>query len=163
MEKQPKLNLPKPRLAVFLDAVALLVFAALLMCLFGQFASLPDKVPGHYNGAGEVDRWGSKIELFILPIIGAAMWVFMSITEKYPHTFNYLNFSKEKAEAHYVNGVLMMNVLKNEIVLLFSFLTYQNIQVAIGKAEGLGAGFMPIFLAVIFGTVLLFMIRMVRI
>lgn len=28
---------------------------------------MPDKVPMHYNAAGEIDRWGSKYENFIFP------------------------------------------------------------------------------------------------
>ena len=30
---------------------------------------LPDKVPMHYNSEGEIDRWGSKYENLIFPII----------------------------------------------------------------------------------------------
>lgn len=126
MDKQPKIDVPKPRLAVFLDAIALLSFTGMLIFLFSQFGSLPDRVPGHYNGAGEVDRWGNKMELIILPIIGAALWIFMSVMEKYPHTYNYLNFTEKNAEAQYKNGIMMMNLLKNEIVFLFSFITIRT-------------------------------------
>jgi len=31
--------------------------------------SLPDKVPMHYNYTGEVDRYGSKMELLLIPIL----------------------------------------------------------------------------------------------
>ncbi|MBQ8966540.1 MAG: SdpI family protein [Ruminococcus sp.] len=30
---------------------------------------LPDKVPAHYGVTGEPDRWGSKYELFIFPVL----------------------------------------------------------------------------------------------
>lgn len=30
---------------------------------------LPDQVPLHWNAAGEVDRWGDKIELWIIPFL----------------------------------------------------------------------------------------------
>ena len=30
---------------------------------------MPDLVPIHYNVAGEIDRWGSKYENFIFPIL----------------------------------------------------------------------------------------------
>ena len=160
--KQPKINIPKTRFETFLDAVGIISYITLIVYLLAQYGALPDSVPGHYNAAGEVDRWGSKTELFILPIVAAVLWVPMTILEKYPHTYNYLNLREDNFEAQYKNGKLMMNVLKNEIVLLFSWITYQNIRVAIGESEGLGAAFLPVFLAVIFGSLFIFMFRMLR-
>lgn len=43
-----------------------------LVYLFINWSVLPEKVPAYYNALGEVDRWGSKGEILILPIIGAA-------------------------------------------------------------------------------------------
>lgn len=42
--------------------------------------SVPDKIPMHYDFQGNVDRYGSKYELFIYPalmILMAVMWMFM--------------------------------------------------------------------------------------
>jgi uncharacterized membrane protein len=38
---------------------------------------LPDQIPAHYNLAGEVDRWGSKYESLILPIMALMTGLFM--------------------------------------------------------------------------------------
>lgn len=38
---------------------------------------MPDSMPAHYNFEGEIDRWGSKYENFIMPvfiIVMAAVW-----------------------------------------------------------------------------------------
>lgn len=82
----------------------------------------------------------------------------MTVLEKYPHTYNYLNLTEDNAQAQYKNGRLMINVLKNEIVILFSWINFQNIRVASGEAEGLGSFFLPVFLVILFGTLLFFMI-----
>ena len=142
--------------------MTLLIFLAVIIYLVIQFPSLPDRVPGHYNASGTVDRWGSKIELLILPIVAAGLWTLMTIVERYPHSYNYLNLRKDNIEAQYRNAVLMINVLKNECVLLFSFLIFQGIRVAAGEAEGLGAFFLPIFLVVILGSMVIFLIKMLR-
>lgn len=162
LKEQPKIDIPGTGFGSFLNAVSVLVFLTMLVYLFVQYGALPDQVPGHYDGAGQVDRWGGKEELFLLPLIGAALWIGMSVLEKYPHTYNYLNLTEENAEAQYKNGRLMINVLKNEMVILFSWINFQNIRVALGEADGLGSFFMPVFLAVIFGSILFFMIRMLR-
>ena len=39
----------------------------LVVCIL--FSSLPEKIPMHYNFNGEINRWGTKYESFILPII----------------------------------------------------------------------------------------------
>lgn len=38
---------------------------------------LPERIPAHYNLAGEIDRWGSRLELLILPLfclISGLLW-----------------------------------------------------------------------------------------
>lgn len=162
MKKQPIMKIPKSSFAKFLDGLTVMIFLAVVIYLITQYSTLPDRVPGHYDGEGNVDRWGSKMELWILPIVGAVLWIPMTILERYPHMFNYLNLKEDNIEAQYRNGQLMVNVLKNQSVLLFSYLLYQSIQVANGAAEGLGVLFMPVFLAVIFGSIIIFMIRMLR-
>lgn len=43
------------------------MFSIILTAVALQF--MPDSVPMHYNAAGEIDRWGSKYENFIFPIL----------------------------------------------------------------------------------------------
>ena len=47
---------------------------------------MPDKVPMHYNAAGEIDRWGSKYEQLIFPItiiiLAFIMYLFIHFYEK---------------------------------------------------------------------------------
>lgn len=160
--KQPKIDLPKSRFELAFDAIGLAFYILSVVYLVSVFGNLPDEVPGHFNASGEADRWGNKMELLILPLVGGSLWLLMTIVAKYPHTFNYLNLREDNIEAQYKNGRLMMNVLKNEIVLFFSFITYQTIQIAQGAAEGLGAVFLPIFLIAIFGSVFVFMYRMLK-
>ncbi|WP_269078924.1 DUF1648 domain-containing protein [Planococcus halocryophilus] len=130
--------------------------------MFTQWDSLPEKVPVHYNEMGNVNRLGNKEELFLLPLLGTILWVVLTILEKYPHLYNYLNLTNDNRVTQYKNGKLMVNVLKNELVLLFSFLILQSVRVATGAAEGLGAAFGTIFLTVIFGNILFFLIRILR-
>lgn len=162
MKKQPKIIMPGSVLETFLNTVSVLIFFVMLVYLFVQYSTLPDQVPGHYNAAGEADRWGGKSELFLLPIIGAALWVGMTVFEKYPHIYNYMNLKEENTVAQYKNAQLMINALKNEIVILFSFISVQTVRVASGAEDGLGIVFMSIFLVVVLGTVLYFMWRMWR-
>lgn len=162
MTKQPKIEVPRSSFETFFNVVGVLIFTATLLFLFLQYGDLPEHVPGHYNEAGKADRWGSKGELHWLPLIGACLWIGMTILERYPHTFNYINLTEENVEFQYKNGRRMINVLKNEMLILFSYITVQSIRVANGTAEGLGVLFLPIFLLIIFGSLLFFVMKMLR-
>ena len=44
---------------------------------------LPDKVPMHYNSEGVIDRWGSKYENLLFPIIIIALTLFWHLFIRY--------------------------------------------------------------------------------
>ena len=43
---------------------------------------MPDKIPAHYNMSGEIDRFGSKYELLIYPVIIFIMNIFWVVIIK---------------------------------------------------------------------------------
>ncbi len=51
-----------------------LVIAVMFAVTIAAWSSLPETVPTHWNAAGEVDGWGSRNSLFIMPAVGAGMW-----------------------------------------------------------------------------------------
>ena len=60
---------------------------------------LPDTVPLHYNAAGEIDRWGSKFEHFLFPVLILVFVLLMQITSYYQKkkTFEPGTLPKDKA------------------------------------------------------------------
>ena len=56
--------------------VNLILIMIVLASTLVAITFLPDTVPVHFDIAGEVDRWGSKYELLILPAALALIWVF---------------------------------------------------------------------------------------
>ena len=159
---RPKLNLKITLLEVFLNSLAIAVFIGSTVYLISSWTTLPSEVPTHFNGVGEVDGSGSKGVLIILPVISLIMWVGMTILEKFPHMYNYPKSPEGNERAQYLNARLMINVLKNVIVLDFSYLTWKSIQIALGHQDSLGAWSMPIFLLLIFGPMAYFVVRSFR-
>ena len=53
-----------------------------LLITFAVLPFLPEKIPAHYNFAGEIDRWGSKFETLIFPLVTIAMGFFMLFMAK---------------------------------------------------------------------------------
>lgn len=163
MQKRPKLNLKITPLELILNGVTLVLFIGSMVYLLFVWQSLPSEVPAHYNALGEVDRWGSKWEMLILPIIATVLWIGMTILEKYPHVYNYINLTEDNVRNQYLNVRLMVNVLKNIITLVFVYLNWKDVQVALDNEHGLSVWFMPIFLTLLFVPIVYFIIRSVRI
>jgi len=159
---KPKLDIPKSAFQKIFDIITMIVFAAGIVHLFVVWGQLPDQVPAHYNAAGEVNRRGSKWELILLPIIAAFLAIFMTFLEKHPEWHNYMNLNENNIEFQYKNSILLLNVIKNECVLLFVFVDYNIVQVALGKAESLGILFLPIFLVILLGSMLFFIVRSIK-
>lgn len=57
-------------------AVALTLLGFVLAGIF--FSLAPEQIPVHYNAQGEVDRWGSKYEYLILPVINLVSGVVLA-------------------------------------------------------------------------------------
>lgn len=144
---RPVLHLPRTKSEWIADILGLIFFISSIIFLMIAWSTIPDQVPGHYNAAGEVDRWGSKYELFILPIIGVFLWLMMAIFEKFPHIHNYpARINEANAEAFYITSRKMLNATKNICLILFGLILIQSIRVALGWTDSLGIWFLPVFL-----------------
>ena len=53
-----------------------------------EWASLPDRIPAHFDVAGKVDRWGSKAELLVLPWISILMMAGLEWVSRHPKLWN---------------------------------------------------------------------------
>jgi uncharacterized membrane protein len=82
------MKLKKNKFNIFVEIVCLILLIGVLIFLFLNWNSIPDRIPGHYNAMGEIDRIGSKKELLVLPIIGWLMYLGMTVVEKYPQIWN---------------------------------------------------------------------------
>ena len=165
MEKdiRPKLQLEKTKIEKSLDLICAIIFLANLVYLLAEWSHIPSQVPTHFNALGEADAWGNKGSLLILPFISVILWGGLHALERYPHSFNYLiQITPENAERQYKNARLMLNLMKNQMVLLFIYISYASIQVAKGESSGLGVWGLPVSLVVIFGTIIIFSIRSFR-
>jgi uncharacterized membrane protein len=151
----------RPRIDIKWDGVdwTLEVIGAVgLLLIFGYAASnyhdLPDVIPSHFNASGVADGFSDKILLWILPLIALLLYAALSMVLRYPHVFNYtVEINEENAGRQYRNAVLMMRILKTVIVMTFGYLTYATIQNGLGRMDGLGSWFLPVFLTGTFGTI----------
>ncbi|WMM89385.1 DUF1648 domain-containing protein [Heyndrickxia coagulans] len=143
--KRPKLKIPKTKSEWFWDIIGYLFFFGSIIFLVSVWGKLPEKVPGHYDASGKVDRWGSKWELLILPGVGAILALLMQVLEKFPHIYNYPDrLNESNAKQFYVHSRKLLNQLKNICLIFFALILLESIVIAMGWDNGFGKWFLPI-------------------
>lgn len=134
----------------FLGAVGLLLMFAMIA---QYWPSLPERIPSHFGVSGQPDAWSGKGTLLILPLLSAALYVGLTVLSRYPHVYNYMwPITPQNAATQYCLARQLIIVLKTEIVWIFAYVNWQTIQTALGRAQGLGQAFLPIFFLIIFGS-----------
>lgn len=152
--KRPVLRLPLSNCEKVIEVLSAIGVLLIFLIVITSWESVPGRIPTHFGSSGLPDAWGGKGSLVFLPIVVLVLYLLLSIVSKYPHTFNYpLKITEENARVQYQNARHLMAFLKTEITWSFTYIQWKTIQVAFGKAEGLGNIYLPILLIVIFGTI----------
>ncbi|KKI89165.1 membrane protein [Bacillus sp. SA1-12] len=127
------------------DIIGYSSYAASIIFLIFVWSILPGKVPGHYNASGEVDRWGSKWELLILPLVGAVIIVIMQVLERFPEVHNYPErLKKMNAAQFHLHSRKLVNQLKNICLVLFALILFESVSIALGWGSGFGKWILPV-------------------
>lgn len=72
-------NMWRDRIHLFMFGLNLILIAGAFYWVYYMTQSMPDRIPMHYNLGGEVTRYGSPKEHFLLPGIGLATFIFMTV------------------------------------------------------------------------------------
>jgi Protein of unknown function (DUF1648). len=161
--KRPKLNIPNSNLENILGIIAALVLLTTWIYLIGSWGKIPRQIPTHFGFSGKPDSWGNRGAILTLPIITSLLYILLTITSKFPQYYNYIvDITEENAKRQYQNARTLMAWMAVEITVVFSYLEWKSIQVAMNKSNGLAVYFLPIFLLFIFGTLGFYTYRMFK-
>ncbi|MGX6444278.1 DUF1648 domain-containing protein [Neobacillus sp. K501] len=157
--KRPTIDIPKTKSEKVWDMIGYSYLIGTLLFLVIVWGNLPDQVPAHFNGSGEVDRWGSTWELSILPIISLLLLAMMQFFEKHPEWHNYpARLNESNAKAFYLLSRKMMNILKNICLLILQTIQLESFAIAFGWFNGFGIWFLPaVFIAALLPILILAM------
>ncbi len=138
-----------PRLCTVLG---LLVLLAVSVYLAVRWHALPESVPLHYNAAGESDAFGRRASLLFPLLFGWLLFGMLSF-------FGWLAplKSPQSPQAVQAAAAELCSVLKLLIALDFSYITIQA-----ARGSDLGRWFLPVYFGLLFGAILLFVLKMLR-
>ena len=151
MKERPKIKLQLTLFDTIIEVSSYLALVAFWVMTIFAFTILPESIPTHYNGLGEVDGYGPKATIFFLPVLGTVLFAFLTYIVKKPETFNYtVEITEENALAQYTNATKLLRFMKLALLILFIVIDYKTITTSNGASDGLGKWFLPFTIALIF-------------
>ncbi len=141
-----------------MQTICLVLMVGVTVYLIAGWTSFPDQVPMHYGGSGEIDRWGAKGEIILIVLLWWGMYLVLSAVERFPQIWNTgVRVTLQNQEKVYRILKYMIVTLKLIVTIFFAVLI-----VYITVCRPLGGWYTPAFVAVVFGDMVFWMIRLVR-
>jgi uncharacterized membrane protein len=135
---------------VALELVAVLLILATAAFLLIRWPLIPEQIPGHYNAAGQIDRWGGKSEIIVLPAVAIILYGLLTAISFFPSLWNVpVAITGNNKRGVYSRMKTMLLILKAEMLAVFSFLAVNT-----SMAKPLPNWLLPLSLAVVFGSVI---------
>lgn len=115
---------------------------------------LADRVPTHFDAAGNPNAWGSPTGMILLPILAAGLYLLLSVVARFPGAFNYpVRVTPENLQRLQSVTLDMIAWLKTELVCLFAVLQWAFVQAARTGNGSMFPKIVPLFIVAIFATV----------
>lgn len=141
-----------------INILCLVIMIGTIVWLAVIWDRIPDEIATHFDYAGNPDSYGSKSSIIVLPIFAWLLYGIMVFVELIPGAWNTgVKVTPENSERVYGIIKSMLVFLKLYIVILFTVITIFS---ALGK--GLPVWLLPVELIVIFGTIIVSIVRLYR-
>jgi uncharacterized membrane protein len=119
LERRPVIKLSLSVSDKIAELSALLTLFVLWALVLLNYQHLPETIPNHFNASGQANGYGPKSSIFTLPILGAILFVLITLVNRFPQFFNYLNkITSENALEEYTTATRMLRYLKLFILII---------------------------------------------
>lgn len=140
------------------NLISLLSVVGIVLYIIITWKDIPDMIPGHYNIAGEIDKYSSKNSIWIILVVQILLFTMMSVLERFPNIWNTgVKITDKNREVVYTTLRNMQTYLKMMIMLYFSYMTFQSI-----AGERLNSISVFVFLILVFGGMAIFLAKIFK-
>lgn len=141
-----------------INILCLVIMIGTIVWLAVIWDRIPDEIPTHFDYAGNPDSYDSKTSIIVLPIFAWLLYGMMVFVELIPGAWNTgVKVTPENSERVYGIIKSMLVLLKLYIVILFTVITILS-----ALAKSLPVWLLPVELIVIFGTIIVSIVRLYR-
>ncbi len=144
-----------------MEAVALAALAWMFAWIGMNWAALPDLVPRHFSG-GVPDAWGAKGSVWVLPSIAAVLYGVLTVLAFFPRIYAtpFTVDRNDPAVRHLLTQ--MMIATKMVLGLVFAYVNWARLRVALGEAEGIGRLMLPLVMVAFLAPAAVYALRLRR-
>ena len=144
---------------IIMEVLGLVMLIGTPLYLVIRWPSIPDKLPMHYNFAGEIDRWGGKGEVLFLVVMVWILYLMISLVEHFPSVWNTgVQVTPENRMRVYRTLKYMVKTLKLAMTLVFTFLIFNTV-----AGTPLPGWFTVVHMILIIGDLAFWLIRLYRV
>ena len=144
---------------IIMEVLGLVMLIGTPLYLVIRWPSIPDKLPMHYNFAGEIDRWGGKGEILFLVVMVWILYLMISLVEHFPSVWNTgVQVTLENRMRVYRTLKYMVKTLKLAMTLVFTFLIFNTV-----AGTPRPGWFTVVYVILIIGDLAFWLIRLYRV
>lgn len=137
----------KHRLDKVMNRLSLLLLFGTAVFLAIFWRHIPEEIPMHFNAAGEIDRWGPKAGLLMLPVITWLIYGLLTVVEQIFRIGN--AGAKTTAKNQKQAYALLGHLFSTQKLLFVAMFTCITLWCALALA--LPVWFLPVTLGAVFG------------
>ena len=153
-----RIRLPYTLVQMIMEGASLVGFVGAMLYLAAIWRGIPAQIPTNYDAAGVANAMGGKGSLIFLMAVNAATYLTMTAVGFFPGVWNTpVRLTPENTVPVLSRTRSFLCLIKLYVVAMFGY-----IAVAMARSQPLGAWFLPVTLILMFGTIGVYMVRMVR-
>jgi len=125
---------------------------------------LPGRIPTHFDAAGNANAWGPPSTLMLLPIVAAGVYLLITALSQLHSAINLpVRVTPQTRGQIEALTLQMVAWFKAELVCLFTWLQWTIIQTVRNGGGSISPALVPVFLVVVFATLIAHMVAIVRV
>ena len=139
------------------EGVSIFALVGSVVLVIVNWPMIPDQIPTHFDASGQPDGSGGKGFLWFLVAMNFGIYLLLTAASRYQRLIN-LPFRVNR-DAPETRQILrsMMNLLKAVLMAMVFYIVRAVVYTALGKTDGLGVQFLPVFLLATLIPMLLFL------
>lgn len=159
-KERPRILLQSTTTDKWFDRISYLLLLILIAYPVYFYFALPDTVPTHLNINGEIDGYGSKETILLMPAVGLFLFIMLIILLRFPHIYNYpVKVTPQNAVRMYTSGVRFLRIVRLWIMIVLIIVIVSFIRMATGVNKDSDKWLLPLILLLAFGLLVFSLVR----
>jgi uncharacterized membrane protein len=159
-KERPRIPIQSTSTDKWLDWISYFLLFFLIAYPIYFYSSLPDTIPAHMNIEGQVDRYGSKETIWVMPAVGLFLFIMLTILLRFPHIYNYpVKVTQQNAGRIYKSGISFIRIVRLWMVIVLIIVIISFIRMATEINKNSDTWLLPVIMLLALGMLVFSVVR----